>query len=485
MYTRSLLSAGLVIIGLLQAQPAEWTPLFDGSTLEGWKASENPASFKVEDRAIVAHGPRAHLFYTGPELRDGFKNFDLSVEVNAEPGANSGIYFHTQYQETGWPSRGFEIQINNSATQHGDYLEMKKTGSLYGLRNVYKQLIPDSTWFTMQILVQDRNVEIRVNGTLLVDYFEPMDAPDAGPRRGKRLDRGTFALQGHDPESRVAFRNLRVKRLPDDIEKRTPVTVDGFYLQVLQLGSANYPLVDFHTHLKGGLTMDEILTHGRQVGFSYGIAVNCGLGFSITNDAGIHAFLQEYSGAPVFLGMQAEGREWVKLFSPRAVARFDYVFTDAMTISDHRGKRTRLWIPDEVEIPDKQAFMERLVAAIERIVSTEPIDIYVNPTFLPDVIAADYDFLWTPERRQRVIAACAKHGVALEINSRYQIPKSNFIREAKKAGLKFTLGTNNPGRDIVENTYGLAMIRDCGLNWQDMWMPKPDGQKRIQQRLKN
>jgi len=293
MYTRSLLSAGLVIIGLLQAQPAEWTPLFDGSTLEGWKASENPASFKVEDRAIVAHGPRAHLFYTGPELRDGFKNFDLSVEVNAEPGANSGIYFHTQYQETGWPSRGFEIQINNSATQHGDYLEMKKTGSLYGLRNVYKQLIPDSTWFTMQILVQDRNVEIRVNGTLLVDYFEPMDAPDAGPRRGKRLDRGTFALQGHDPESRVAFRNLRVKRLPDDIEKRTPVTVDGFYLQVLQLGSANYPLVDFHTHLKGGLTMDEILTHGRQVGFSYGIAVNCGLGFSITNDAGIHAFLQE------------------------------------------------------------------------------------------------------------------------------------------------------------------------------------------------
>jgi len=31
---------------------------------------------------------------------------------------------------------------------------------------------------------------------------------------GRRLSSGTFALQGHDPESTVYFRNIRVKPLP-------------------------------------------------------------------------------------------------------------------------------------------------------------------------------------------------------------------------------------------------------------------------------
>jgi len=103
--------------------------------------------------------------------------------------------------------------------------------------------------------------------------------------------------------------------------------------------------------------------------------------------------------------MQAEGREWPTLFSPGAIARFDYVFTDGMTIVDHRGKRARLWIKEEVDIPDKQAFMDHLVNTIVGILDHEPVDIYVNPTFLPDVIAAEYDALWTPERKQRVIDA--------------------------------------------------------------------------------
>lgn len=178
--------------------------------------------------------------------------------------------------------------------------------------------------------------------------------------------------------------------------------------------------------------------------------------------------------------MQAEGREWVKLFSREAISRFDYVFTDSMTITDTRGKRSRLWIKEEVEVPDKEAFMEKLVSTIEQIMATEPIDIYVNPTFLPDVIAADYDTLWTEARQQRVIAAAAKNGVAIEISSRYRLPKIAFLKAAKKAGVKFTLGTNNGDREILPNDYGLQMIRECGLDWTDMWMPRPDGQKKVQ-----
>ena len=126
--------------------------------------------------------------------------------------------------------------------------------------------------------------------------------------------------------------------------------------------------------------------HSRQTGVFYGIAANCGLNFPITNDQGINDYIEKMEGQPCFIGMQAEGREWPTLFSKEAVAKFDYIFSDAMTIVDHRGKRARLWIPEEVDIPDKQAFMELLVRTIEQILDNEPIDIYANPTYLPDVI---------------------------------------------------------------------------------------------------
>ncbi|MCL5096845.1 MAG: hypothetical protein M1608_04835 [Candidatus Omnitrophica bacterium] len=210
--------------------------------------------------------------------------------------------------------------------------------------------------------------------------------------------------------------------------------------------------------------------------------MNCGLGFSVTNDAGIYRYLDTMKGQPVYVGMQAEGREWVHMFSKEAVAKFDYVFTDAMTFRDDHGKRMHLWIKDEVDIKDKQAFMDMLVRRIQSIMNDEPIDIYVNPTFLPECIAGEYDRLWTPERMQKVVDAAAKNGIAIEINARYYLPSPAFIKLAKKAGVKFTFGTNNGDRDVGGLGYCLDMVKECGLTAQDMFMPKPDGQKPVQVR---
>jgi hypothetical protein len=409
-----------------------------------------------------------------------FTNFEFEAEVLAKPGANSGIFFHTAFQNQGWPEQGFEVQINNSQAEHNGYLEMKKTGSLYGVRNLYKALARDNEWFKLQIAVRAKRVQVRLNGLLLVDYVEP---PMTGATRSQRLSSGTFALQGHDPDSEVWFRNLRVKRLPDHLENgASPEPLDETARLLLKLGGDNFPLVDFHTHLKGGLTLDETLDHMRRTGINHGIAVNGGIGFPITNDTGIIEFRKSMEGAPVYLALQAEGREWPSLFSKEAIAKFDYVFTDAMTLFDHRGKRARLWIRDEVEIPDPQAFMEHLVSNIVQILDHEPIDIYVNPTYLPDRIAAEYDTLWTPARMDRVIAAAVRNRVAIEINSRFKIPNAAFVKRAKAAGVKFTLGTNNGDRDLGRLEYALQVVRDCGLTWKDMWMPKPEGQKPVQVR---
>ena len=189
---------------------------------------------------------------------------------------------------------------------------------------------------------------------------------------------------------------------------RTPDRRDETDKQIAGLLSQGFPVIDFHVHLKGGLTLDDVLAHSRRTGIRCGIALNCGVGFPVTDDRSAEKFLKSLKGQPVFIGMQAEGREWQTLFSKKTIAQFDYIFTDAMTIVDHRGKRARLWMKDEVDIPDKQAFMELLVKTIVHILDREPIDIYVNPTYLPEVIAGEYDRLWTPERVKRVIDAAAQ-----------------------------------------------------------------------------
>ena len=102
------------------------------------------------------------------------------------------------------------------------------------------------------------------------------------------------------------------------------------------------PLIDYHIHLKGGLTIEETLQKSRHAGITYGIAVNCGLGFPVTDDAAAEEFFKSLEGLPVFKGMQAEGREWTRMFSKETIAKFDYVFTDSMTFTDHKGRRTRL-----------------------------------------------------------------------------------------------------------------------------------------------
>ncbi len=467
----------LVTVSLLsapaRAEEERWVSLFDGKTLDGWKAaSESPSSFRVAEGTLACDGPRSHLFYVGPDGQATFDDFELSVDVRTRPGANSGVFFHTAYREQGWPSQGFEVQVNNSQKQHGDYLEMKKTGSLYGVRNVYKAVARDDEWFTMNVLVRRPRVQVRVNDALVVDWIEPQALPEGAPKLN-RLGRGTFALQCHDPGSQVSYRNLRARSPKAAVAAAPRPVVDERYRQILELGQANFPLVDLHAHLKGGLTLDQALALSRETGMFLGIAANCGRGFPIQTDADAAAFVASLKGQPVFVAMQAEGREWVSMFSKETRARFDYVFTDGMTWTNPAGKRMRLWIPDQVEIgPDEQAFMDLLVSKIVGILQTEPIDVYANPTFLPAVIAERYDTLWTEERMAKVIDAAAESGVAIEINGRYKIPSERFLRLAKAKGAKFTFGTNNAGAtDLGDWSYALAMQKALGLTWKDMFVP--------------
>ncbi len=185
-----------------------WVSLFDGKTLNGWKVGNNASTFSVDSGCIVVHGPTAHLYYVGDVNNHEFKNFEFKAEVKTMPGSNSGIYFHTRYQDGGWPERGYEVQVNNS---HSDDT---RTGSLYDVVDVKEVYVKDYEWFTEYIKVEGKHVIIKINNTVVVDYTEPEHpVRNVEDHPFRYISNGTFALQGHDPKSIVYFRNLQVKSL--------------------------------------------------------------------------------------------------------------------------------------------------------------------------------------------------------------------------------------------------------------------------------
>ncbi|MDQ6902456.1 MAG: DUF1080 domain-containing protein [Bacteroidota bacterium] len=186
-----------------------WISLFDGKSLDNWKVGANASTFRVEDGMIVVNGETAHLFYEGDVMNHDFKNFEFKADVMTFPGANSGIYFHTIYQENGWPAKGYEVQVNNSHT------DWRRTGSLYGVDDVKEVYVKDNEWFTEYIKVVGKKVVIKINDKIVVDYTEPDSVQQKVNIGGRRISDGTFALQGHDPKSKVYFKNIMVKPLPD------------------------------------------------------------------------------------------------------------------------------------------------------------------------------------------------------------------------------------------------------------------------------
>lgn len=206
----------LVLLPCLAAEDG-WIDLWDGKTFSGWQiTSDNPSTFKIEDGAIVANGPRAHLFYVGNVNGAKFRNFDLKVDVLAKSNSNGGIYFHTTFQPEGWPDKGFEVQVNNTFVK-----DVRKTGGLYAVQDNLYPPAGDDEWFTERIVVQDKVVKIFVNDDLITKWKQPKGWNGVEPwSNGKgqtiperKLGVGTFALQGHDPGSTVKYKNIRVKIL--------------------------------------------------------------------------------------------------------------------------------------------------------------------------------------------------------------------------------------------------------------------------------
>lgn len=201
----TLLAAIIVTIASAHASEG-WVEIFNGKDLTGWKVSEeNPNSFQVKDGILVVDGPRAHLFHQEEGADAKLKNFEFEAQIQTFPKANSGVFFHTQWQKSGWPSHGYEAQVNAT------HRDPRKTGSIYNVKDVINDAPhKDGEWFTYHIRVEGKRIIIKVNGEVVNDYTEPADPG----HKTRRLSEGTLAIQAHDPKSVIHYKNIRMRKLP-------------------------------------------------------------------------------------------------------------------------------------------------------------------------------------------------------------------------------------------------------------------------------
>lgn len=477
--------AALSVVGCSGARAAteEWASLFDGQSMTGWRASENKTSWKVEGGCLVADGPRSHLFYEGPVGNHNFRNFELTLEVLTKPGANSGVFIHTQYLETGSPTAGYEVQINNSYPMVGENPEFRRTGGLFAVQDVFKAFLPDDQWFQMRILVVGKRVRVWVNDFPMVDYLEPEFPPRMKNRMGRRLSQGTIALQAHDPGSRIHFRNIRIRLLPDDAnpfaDPRPDVKPYGVTEGLIdRLAMSSIPLTDFHIHLRGGMTVEKAIQRQAVTGINAGVLENHGRGWPLDTNEKLAAFLEAASGKPVFVGIQVNDRDWAEMIDSKLLDKLDYVLADTMIMPmpDDNSPPVKLWQTDQYKIDDPEAWMERYMKHNLRVLS-EPITILANPTWLPKPIEHLYDKLWTEERMRLLIETAVKRNVALEINAG-GYPPEKFIRLAKEMGAKFTLGTNNFDDRPISLARCFEVIDNLQLHGRNFLLLRPKTQQK-------
>ncbi|MDR2969420.1 MAG: DUF1080 domain-containing protein [Tannerellaceae bacterium] len=454
----SVLSFCIMLLGFISCNSSPNGSLFNGENMSKWTTT---GDVSLENRIMTLTGAESKAIFK----KGRYKNFVLEMELRTTPGGKGFIGFHSGADS----NKGYQVAVNNNLA---DPVWWKMTGSLLSVRNLTKSFVKENEWFTMIIKVAGQAVEVFINGEPVVEYIQPAE-PYRAASSGALLSEGTFTLASTGTGN-IEYRNITVNTLEvddaaiaDQLSRANNEQTDD----IIRLHQEDFPVLDYHVHLKGGLTKEAAAIQSRKTGINYVIAPNCGVGFPITNDEQIFSYLKTMRSQPFILAMQAEGREWLTTFSQGARDEFDFVFTDALTFTDNKGRRTRLWIKSETWIENEQQYMDMIVDRICMVLE-EPVDVYVNPCFLPAQMNDRYDEFWTEERMNKFIDALVKSGKALEINELYNIPSKAIIMKAKKAGVKFTFGTNNVVPEVSKLEYSIRMKKECGITANDMYRPK-------------
>lgn len=237
-------------------------------------------------------------------------------------------------------------------------------------------------------------------------------------------------------------------------------------------GATDFPIMDLHVHRSTELTMEDIVGKSRQLDMKIGVMENIAP-WGITNNSQLKEYIDAVRPYPVYVGLQPMSPGWSKELSPELIEEADYIVMDPQIVErgNTYGETIRLW-EYAAYIDDAEFFMERnMQHYMDILTGNEPLDVLACPLFLPICIQREYHTLWTKKRLQQIVDAAKSREIAIEINDTAHVPHEEFIGMARKAGLKFTFGSDSRNHTVGRLDYCKRMARKCGLTEKDFFIP--------------
>ncbi|MDC2957790.1 ThuA domain-containing protein [Streptomyces gilvifuscus] len=180
-----------------------YRPLFDGTTLDGWKQA-GPGAFEPDgDGTLTSSGGMGLLWYAASD----FSAYSLKLDWRTAGDDNSGVFVGFPPSDDPWSAvdNGYEIQIDATDVPE------KTTGSVYGFQSADlnkrdRALNPPGEWNTYEIRVEGERLRVWLNGVKINDFT------NTDPARS--LADGHIGIQNHGADDQVSFRDIRIKELP-------------------------------------------------------------------------------------------------------------------------------------------------------------------------------------------------------------------------------------------------------------------------------
>jgi len=233
----------VIVIGLfisckqaLKKNASEWISLFDGTSLNGWRAyngDEMPPGWMIIDSVLTFttdqimeedydyKGSR-DIIYGASE----FDNFELYLEWKIPKGGNSGIFYHLKEGYDGPPEVAPEYQLlddkNYEEVHNYKLKDWQKTGADYAMYSpdtLEKKLNPIGEWNSSRIVFTPKRVDHWLNGRKVLsfipwseDWYERRNSGKwSGVADYAKYKIGFVGLQDHG--SNLYFRNIKIKNL--------------------------------------------------------------------------------------------------------------------------------------------------------------------------------------------------------------------------------------------------------------------------------
>ena len=182
------------LLAILPLQ-AQWTSLFNGKDLTGWKPAHH-AIWKVEKGAIVGQWDPARPGGGWLMSEREFSDFVLRLEFRGQPKhANSGVAIRDPLHGAKDPAyTGYEIQIL-------DVPDAKMpTGSVYNVQKADYVPLKDG-WNTMEITARGTRISVLLNGQKVAETDND------------RSLKGSIGFQAHSQGETIYFRHIRIREL--------------------------------------------------------------------------------------------------------------------------------------------------------------------------------------------------------------------------------------------------------------------------------